>query len=112
MQILAKIINDPINSSGIFAAALGLCIWHGLYWHCGIEIPQLALTLTAERDVADSGLPTTADSGSARRNPKSEWSCTTSAAFGRPRVSCRPPRGRPVTVILVFAAPLIPALDR
>src|ERR1700730_1577349 len=43
MQILAKIVNDPINSSGIFAAGLGLCIWHGLYWHCGIEIPQLAL---------------------------------------------------------------------
>src|SRR5712672_2075279 len=43
MQILAKIVNHPINSSGIFAAGLGLCIWHGLYWHCGIEIPQLVL---------------------------------------------------------------------
>jgi hypothetical protein len=43
MQILAKIVNDPINSSGIFAAGLGLCFWRGLYWHCGIAIPQLAL---------------------------------------------------------------------
>jgi hypothetical protein len=43
MQILAKIVNDPINSPGIFTAGMGLCIWHGLYWHCGIEIPQLAL---------------------------------------------------------------------
>jgi hypothetical protein len=68
MQILAKMVNDPINSSGIFAAALGLFIWHGLYWHCGIEIPQLVLTLTVESDLADSGLSTTADSGPARRS--------------------------------------------
>src|SRR6267154_5183312 len=49
MQILAKIVNDPINSSGIFAAGLGLCIWHGLYWHCGIEIPQWPYTVSMQK---------------------------------------------------------------
>jgi hypothetical protein len=31
IQILAKIVNDPINSLGIFAVGLGLCAWHGFY---------------------------------------------------------------------------------
>src|SRR5882724_5774226 len=49
MKILAKIVNDPINSSGIFAAGLGLCIWHGLYWHCGIEIPQWPYAVSIQK---------------------------------------------------------------
>ena len=29
IQIPAKIVNDPIDSLGIFAVGLGLCAWHG-----------------------------------------------------------------------------------
>src|ERR1700683_2281834 len=44
MQIPAKMVNDPINSSGIFAVSLALCAWHGFYRHYVVETPRLALS--------------------------------------------------------------------
>jgi hypothetical protein len=29
MQIPAKVVDEPINSLGVFAVGLGLCAWHG-----------------------------------------------------------------------------------
>ena len=37
IQIPAKIVNDPINSLGIFAVRLALWAWQGFYWHCIVK---------------------------------------------------------------------------
>src|SRR5271168_1060739 len=37
IQIPAKIVDDPINSLGIFAVGPGLLAWHGSDWHCVAE---------------------------------------------------------------------------
>jgi len=41
IQILAKIVDDPINSLGIFSAGPGLLAWHGVYRHCGVEVSEM-----------------------------------------------------------------------
>ena len=39
MQILAEMVDDPINSLGIFAVALDVLTGHGFYRHGGVEYP-------------------------------------------------------------------------
>ena len=46
MEIRSKMVNDPVNSLGIFAVGLGLCPCPGFSGHWSVDIRQLALAVS------------------------------------------------------------------
>jgi hypothetical protein len=64
IQIPAKIVDDLIDSLGVFAIGVGLCVWHGFYRHCVVDIPHLALCVDIQKSLTcllDYGVPVFTD---------------------------------------------------